>query len=275
MPGTLFIVATPIGNLGDFSPRGVETLQSVHTIAAEDPAQSAVLLKKFNIKAAMIRYNEGNKESAVPRIMGLLKAGHLVAYISEAGTPCISDPGLNLVRQAAEEGYPVVPVPGPTAAMALLSASGLPTDRFIFMGFAPKKEGELARFREFLESWPYTAVCYVSPHHMKEFVAMLESLSHNPDIVVGRELTKIHEEIIRGRAHEIGPRILSNVRGEFTVAIAGNREERETNETLIVSKGEELMKKFSLKDTASILSVIYDLTKNRVYDMLLKSREGK
>jgi len=275
MPGTLFIVATPIGNLGDFPPRAAETLQNVHTIAAEDPAQSAVLLKKFNIRAAMIRYNEGNKEAAVPGITALLREGHDVAYISEAGTPCISDPGLNLVRKAVEEGCRVVPVPGPTAAMALLSVSGLPTDRFLFLGFAPKKEAELERFRAFLEDQPLTAVCYVSPHHMKEFVAMLENLRHDPDVVVGRELTKLHEEVIRGKAHEIGARILSNVRGEFTVAIAGNREEKETNHTLIVSKGEELMKKFSLKDTASILSVIYGLTKNKVYDMLLKNKENK
>jgi len=110
---------------------------------------------------------------------------------------------------------------------------------------------------------------------MKEFVAMLENLRHDPDVVVGRELTKLHEEVIRGKAHEIGARILSNVRGEFTVAIAGNREEKETNVALIVSKGEELMKKFSLKDTASILSVIYGLTKNKVYDMLLKNKENK
>ncbi|HHH84327.1 MAG TPA: rRNA small subunit methyltransferase 1, partial [Firmicutes bacterium] len=255
--------------------RAAETLQSVHTIAAEDPAQSAILLKKFNIKASMIRYNEGNKGAAVPKIVGLLKERHDVAYISEAGTPCISDPGLNLVRQALEEGCPVVPIPGPTAAMALLSVSGLATDRFIFLGFAPKKEGELARFRAFLEKCPFTAVCYVSPHHMKEFAAMLESLRHDPDIVVGRELTKLHEEIIRGKAYQVVPRVLSNIRGEYTVVIAGNREEKETNEALIVSKGEMLMKKFSLKDTAWILSVIYGLTKNKVYDMLLKNKWTK
>lgn len=272
MNSRLYIVATPIGNLGDFSFRGVEILKSVAVIAAEDPPRSAVLLKRYSIEASMIRYNEGNKESAVPRIIGLLKAGNDVAYISEAGTPCISDPGFYLVRRAIEEECDVIPVPGPTAAMALLSVSGLPTDRFLFLGFAPKKEAELDNFRELLEKCPYTAVCYVSPHHIENFSAMLASLPHNPSVAVGRELTKQYEEVLRGPASEIAEKILSNVRGEFTVAIEGNRKEKETNEALLLSQGKTLMEKFSLKDTAFILASVYGLTKNKVYDMLINNK---
>ncbi len=273
MAGILYVAATPIGNLDDLTPRVIDALGKADVVASERPEKTRIILDKNGISKKCIKYNEGNKTSAVPGIMALLRKGLAVAYVSEAGTPCISDPGFNLVRSAAEEGIHIVPLPGASAVITLLSASGLPTDRFTFMGFAPKKQGELARFAEELRAMEGTAVFYVSHRNLEKVIDALLAAGYDPQCAVGREMTKIHEEFVRGPLSAIRERLLTDPRGEYSIAVYNKIQKSETDTRGLVSNGRELMKKYSIKETSSILSVVYGLTKNRIYDILLKDKE--
>jgi 16S rRNA (cytidine1402-2'-O)-methyltransferase len=219
-PGKLYVVATPIGNLGDFAGRGAEALKAVDVVAAEDTRVTGRLLERFGIRAKLLSYRDENERQLAPRLVRDLLDGKSIALVSDAGTPCISDPGYRLVRAAAEAGVEVVSVPGPSAVVALLSISGLPTDRFSFEGFPPPRSGARRELLESLRGGARTVVFYESPRRIARFLGEMADVLGDPEVAVGRELTKMHEEVLRGRASEVAAALTERPpRGEFVVAV--------------------------------------------------------
>ena len=195
--GTLYIVSTPIGNLSDITYRAIETLESVNIIAAEDTRKSRILLSHYNVKTRTISYFEHNKFQKIDKIKQVLKKGDSVALITDAGTPGISDPAYKLIRKAIEIGCKVESIPGPSAVIASLVSSGLPTDRFIFEGFLPPKKGRKRRM-ENLKEETATIVIYENVNRLQKTIKQLLDIMGDRPAVICRELTKLHEETIRG-----------------------------------------------------------------------------
>jgi 16S rRNA (cytidine1402-2'-O)-methyltransferase len=228
MPGTLFVVATPLGNLEDITPRALRVLSSVAVIAAEDTRHSRKLLAHFDIHTPLTSYYDQVERERAPRLVERLKRGEDVALISDAGTPGIADPGYRLVRAAIEAGIAVVPVPGASAVVTALSAAGLPTDRFCFEGFVPSRGGERRRFYESLAGERRTVVCFESGHRLVASLSDLAEAMGDRDIVVARELTKAFEELVRGPVSGVRARMEKDVvRGEVTLLLAPAPEPRE------------------------------------------------
>ncbi len=216
--GTLYLVATPIGNLSDFSPRGVETLSAVSEIYAEDTRRSGQLLTHFQIKNPLHSYYEQNELLRIPEIMAKL-ATRDIALVSDAGTPTISDPGFKLVRAASSAGYKIVSIPGPVAAVLALTSSALPTDRFSFIGFLPKKDLARRKVLEEIKTWRSTLIFYESPYRVQATLkSLLEVLGDRP-ASVSRELTKLHEETVRGELSELLAIFSKSVKGEITIVV--------------------------------------------------------
>ncbi len=220
--GTLYIVATPIGNLEDITLRALRILKDVAAIACEDTRQTVKLLNRFEFRKELISYFQPQEARKIPLLLDILKRGKNVALVSDSGTPGISDPGFRLVREALREGIKVVPLPGPCAAVTALCASGLSTHRFLFAGFPPPKKGALRKSLLALKDESATLIFYLPARKAAEFLeAILETMGGR-DIVIAREITKIHEEFLRGKADEIlrsmGERAL---KGEITVLVSG------------------------------------------------------
>ena len=223
--GTLYIVGTPIGNLSDFSPHAIEVLKSVDFIAAEDTRVTLKLLNHFEIRATLISYHEHNAASRGPELLQRLMNGENGAIVTDAGMPCISDPGEGLVSLCHDNNIPLATVPGPTAAMTALAASGLPTDRFLFEGFLPIKKGERDAALQMVSRLPHTLIFYEAPHRLRQtLAALLEGLGDRP-VTLCRELTKLHEELCRttlaAAAAEYTQR---EPRGEYVLIVAGAEE---------------------------------------------------
>lgn len=220
MAGRLFVVATPIGNMGDLSPRAIEVLASVDVVAAEDTRVTGKLLSRVDVKKRMVSYREQTEHRLAEKLVEQMLGGQSVALVSDAGTPSISDPGYRLVRAAAQAGIEVVAVPGPSAVIALLSVSGLPTDRFSFEGFPPSRASARRRLLEGLRGAGTTAVFYESPHRVVAFLGEVAEVLGDPPVAAGRELTKMHEEVVRGTASQVAARFSDREpRGEFVVAV--------------------------------------------------------
>ena len=221
MPATLYILATPIGNLEDMTYRAVRILGEVDLIAAEDTRHSLKLLNHFNISKPLTSYFDHNQQFKGERILNALRQGKSVALISDAGTPCISDPGYNLVRDAVAEGIPVVPIPGACAAVAALSGSGLPSDSFTFAGFPPARQGKRRAFLAGMAGLPGTLVLYEAPHRLEETLRDIRRSWADRQVVVARELSKIYEEFIRGSVPEVMDAVAQGkARGEIVILIA-------------------------------------------------------
>jgi 16S rRNA (cytidine1402-2'-O)-methyltransferase len=218
----LYVVATPIGNLEDLSERALRVLKEVDQVAAEDTRRTGRLLQHFDIRKPLVSYHDASERRRAPALVEELLAGKQIALVSDAGTPLISDPGYRLVRAAIDAGVRVIPVPGANAAIALLSVSGLATDRFVFEGFLPMKSGKRRQRLEELRQETRTIVLYESPHHIERTLAEIEEILGDREIVVGRELTKVFEEIVRGRIALVRPAVSAKPpRGEYTLVIAG------------------------------------------------------
>ena len=221
--GILYIVSTPIGNLGDFTFRAVETLKNVQLIAAEDTRVSGVLLKHYDIGTSMMSYHDHNKEQVTPGLIRKLQSGDDLALISDAGTPLVSDPGFYLVRAAVADDIEVVPIPGASALLAGLVAAGLPSDRFAFEGFLPRKKGRQTRFKALAED-PRTIIVYESPHRIGKTLKDIEEYMGDRQVVVAREITKKFEEFIRGRVSEIREQLSTrSIKGEMIIMIGGKK----------------------------------------------------
>jgi len=227
--GALYLVSTPIGNLEDISYRAVHILSSVDLIAAEDTRKSKVLLRRYGINTPTRSYHSYNLRSETPKLIKAMKSGSAVAVISDAGTPGISDPGYQLVRQAVEEQIKIVPIPGATALISGLTASGLPTNRFVFEGFLPSKKGRQTRLKSLSEE-RRTMVFYESPHRILKTVTQMMEHWGNRQCVMAREITKKFEEFFRGSLADLELFINSkNVKGEIVLIIEGKNDRSEKN----------------------------------------------
>ncbi|MGI2907227.1 16S rRNA (cytidine(1402)-2'-O)-methyltransferase [Tolypothrix sp. VBCCA 56010] len=222
-PGTLYIVGTPIGNLEDMTFRAVRILQTVDIIAAEDTRHTGKLLQHFQVKTPQVSYHEHNRQSRIPELLEHLKNEKAIALVTDAGIPLISDPGYELVKACIDAKIAVVPIPGASAAITALSAAGLPTDRFVFEGFLPTKAQQRQEHLESLQTESRTMIFYESPHRLQDTLQNLaESFGSNRQIVLARELTKLHEEFLR---FTIGEAIAHYQNrepiGEYTLVVAG------------------------------------------------------
>ncbi|MFM9159731.1 MAG: 16S rRNA (cytidine(1402)-2'-O)-methyltransferase, partial [Dolichospermum sp.] len=223
-PGTLYIVATPIGNLEDMTFRAVRILQAVDMIAAEDTRHTGKLLQHFQVRTPQISYYEHNSNSRIPELLEYLQYGKAIALVSDAGMPGISDPGYELIKACIDHNINVVPIPGASAVITALSAAGLPTDRFIFDGFLPAKSQKRKEYLTSLQSESRTLVFYESPHRLRDTLADLgEILGSDRFLVIARELTKLYEEFWRGTIEEaIANYQEKEPQGEYTLLVAGN-----------------------------------------------------
>ena len=221
MAGTLYVVATPLGNLEDITLRALRVLKEVNCIAAEDTRHSRTLLAHYGIGTPVTSYHDHVERQRAPRLVERLKAGEDIALISDAGTPAIADPGYRLVRAAIDAGLRVVPIPGPSVVVAGLSVAGVPTDRFAFEGFVPAKSGQRRAFFARLCNEPRTVVCFEAGRRLAAALRDLAELMGDRPIVIARELTKIYEDFVRGGAAELAARAADlTARGEVTLFIA-------------------------------------------------------
>ena len=270
----LFIVATPIGNLGDMVPRAVEVLQSVDLIAVEDSRHSGKLLSHFHIKKPLVAYHDHSDERRVNGILNKLQQGGSVALISDAGTPLISDPGYRLVKLAREQGVKVVPIPGACAMTAALSVAGLPTDRFIFEGFLPSKAGARKKQLEGLKKERRTLVFYESTHRIVDSLQdMREVFGADRNAVVARELTKTFETVKNGCLQVLCEWVLADTnqqRGEFVVMVAGDdtKVDTELSEDVMRIVG-ILAEELAPKQAAALAAKITGVKKRELYQFLV------
>jgi 16S rRNA (cytidine1402-2'-O)-methyltransferase len=224
MDGVLYVVATPIGNLKDLTFRAVEVLGEVDFVIAENRERALKLLSHLDIRKPITTINSFNEEARARAIVAQLARGRKGALITAAGTPCISDPGDAVVRASCEAGIEVQAVPGASAALAALSVSGLSPDRFLFYGFLPQKRGKKRKVLREMLSGPFPVVLFESPRRIKETLALIEEEAGERQVVMCRELTKLHEEVVRGRAGEVCERVAEEeARGEYTLIVEGKR----------------------------------------------------
>jgi len=276
----LYIVATPIGNLGDMSTRAIDTLRAVDVVAAEDTRHSGRLLQHFGINTRMLSYHDFSDDSRVRMILDRLRAGESVALISDAGTPLISDPGYRLVSLARETGVPVVPIPGACALTTALCASGLPSDRFMFEGFLPARHTARVKHLEALREQTHTLIFYESPHRIVDSITdMLAVFGPRRQAVLCRELTKTFESIHGDALEALLPWLLADdnrQRGEFVVLVRGAEEvasadvSPEAEKVLAI-----LLEELSVKQASALAARITGVKKNLLYQMALaKAGEG-
>lgn len=217
----LYLVATPIGNLGDITLRALETLREVDYVASEDTRKTGRLLKHFEIKKPQISFHEHNEQQAGAKIVHLLEEGHSVAVVSDAGTPGIADPGFTLVRKAIERDLPYTMIPGPSALIMAVVLSGLPAHSFTYRGFPPRKQGKRQRFLQVDEASPHTLIFYESPYRIKAFLADALVVYGDRNAAIGNELTKMYEGVQHGRLSELLASFDDQEpRGEYVVVIA-------------------------------------------------------
>lgn len=278
MSGTLYLVATPIGNLGDFSPRAIETLRTVDFIAAEDTRVSVKLLNYFHIKKSLVSYHEHNHVTAGKAILARLLAGETCALVTDAGTPAISDPGEDLVRLCAESQVPVFAIPGCCASVNALAVSGLPTGRFTFEGFLAVNRRKRMEHLESLQSEKRTMLFHEAPHKLRttlqDFCTVFGS---ERKIALCRELTKLHEETVRTTIGQAAAYYQKNTpKGEYVLVVAGA--ESQCPNTVTLEKGVELVRKLRktgirMKDAVRQVSADTHLSKNDLYAATLKSND--
>lgn len=278
--GTLYVVATPIGNLQDITLRAIDVLKRVDRIAAEDTRHAAPLLNHFSIHKPTISLHEFNERERVAVLIDYLHAGENIALISDAGTPLISDPGFRLVREAITQAVPVVPIPGPCAAITALSASGLPTDRFVFEGFLPaKQEAQRQRLLE-LALETRTIIFYVAPQRVLTVLnSFIEHFGSQRKAVVARELTKRYESVKAGSLTELSDYYTSvpeEQRGEFVILVAGiDRKSVQAKQVIPEAVLDVLLTELPIKQAAQLASKITGERKNVLYEMALSKKPNQ
>lgn len=278
-PGTLYIVATPIGNLKDISQRAIETLQSVDLIAAEDTRHSAKLLQHFAINTRTISLHEHNEREKALTLISHLKQGHNIALITDAGTPLLSDPGYHLVYLARTQQITVSPIPGPCAAIAALCASGLPSDSFVFEGFLSPKSSSRIQQLSLLKQETRTIVFYEAPHRIVSlFGDLIKSFGGDRQAVIARELTKTFETFLMGTLSEIEQQLNEDTQqqlGEFVVLVHGAEKVTESDESALKSREilNILLNELSVKQAVSLAIKITGENKNRLYQWALDEKK--
>lgn len=278
MPGTLFVVATPIGNLEDITLRALRVLKEVDLIAAEDTRHTRKLLSRYEISTPLVSYHDHNKETRAPELISKLQKNVKIALVTDAGTPSISDPGYSLVSKAIEADIPIVPIPGVSAAITALSVSGLPSDRFLFVGFLPRKKNKRIEILQELKEESKTIILYESPRRLLATLSELINIVGDRKGVLARELTKYYEEIVRGRLSRIVETVSTreSIKGECTLLIEGRSEEQDTSQRLFVEQLRKLRNdpNISLKDAVRIVVEEQKVSRSKVYREALKVWSG-
>jgi 16S rRNA (cytidine1402-2'-O)-methyltransferase len=273
MAGTLYVVGTPIGNLGDITFRAVKVLSEVDVIACEDTRQTRKLLDHYGIAKPVVSYHEHNEAQRAQVLLERLNGGESVALVSDAGMPLVSDPGYRIVTGAVENGVPVTPVPGPSATLAALAASGLPTDAFYFGGFLPAKTGQRQKTLGALRDVPATLVFFEAPHRILEALADVERVFGARRVVIAREVTKMHEEFLRGTPAEVREALSARgvVKGEITLligrAVAPPVDNQPLEDAVAAAIQSGLGRMEAIKSIARLRGLpkreVYDAVKNR------------
>ncbi len=268
MKGTLYIVSTPIGNLEDITLRALRVLKEVDIIAAEDTRRSIKLLNYYSISKPIISYWREKEKTRSDEIMKRLHSGQSVALVSDAGTPGISDPGAILIKKAIEENIQVISIPGPSACIAALSLSGLPTEQFSFIGFLPSKKIQRQKLLSDLSFEKRTLIFYEAPHRIIETLTNMEEIFSERKAALVKEITKFHEEVIRGRISEILSELKKmKIAGEYTIIVEGRKEDKKLLTSDILLEISALMRKgFGRKEAVRKISEEYGLSKKELYD---------
>ena len=275
MPGILYIVATPIGNLEDMTLRAIRTLKEADVIAAEDTRHTQVLLKHFAINTPLTSFHEHNERAKTAQLVTRLERGESIALVSDAGTPAISDPGYRLVVAAIGAGIRVIPIAGPSALIAALSAAGLPTDGFDFRGFLPARKQERRSKLQELRDGRYTMVFYETPHRLQESLDDIREILGDRRMVLAREVTKLHEEFLRGRISQvIGEVSRREIRGEMTLVIEGCSDSNAASEEALVDEIDKLKGEgMRIKEIAEIIGEKYGYSKREIYRLALGKKD--
>ncbi len=277
MSGALYVIATPVGNLEDLSPRALRLLGEVDLIACEDTRHTRKLLSRFAIQTPTTSYHEHNEVSKTPELIEKLARGSRIALVSDAGTPLLSDPGYHLIHGCREQGLPVYPVPGPTAATAALSVSGLPTDHFFFQGFLPRRVSARRQQLETIGRLKATLVIYLSPHSVLTTLKRIRDVLGNRQAFLGREMTKLHETHYPGNLEQILKQLQQETpRGEYTLVVEGQHSK--TNQlgrsakpdVLAYVAGLRALYGLSRKDAIQRASRELDLPKREVYRTVIE-----
>jgi 16S rRNA (cytidine1402-2'-O)-methyltransferase len=278
--GTLFVVATPIGNLDDLSPRAREVLGRADLIAAEDTRVTGRLLSHVGIKVRSLALHDHNEEKVVPELIEALESGNSVALVSDAGTPLVSDPGYRLVRAAHNVGITVSPIPGPSAPVAALSASGLPSDRFVFEGFLPTRQGARKRRLEVLRPETRTVLYFESIHRVAETISDMRSvLGDSRQAFIGRELSKLHEQCVPGSLAELAESLADGripLKGEFVIGVGGGITDMEKGTSAADADQwlGELMAVMPGKQAVDIVARVTGVPRNTVYQQMLARKKA-
>ena len=274
---TLYVVATPIGNMDDITLRALNVLDQVDLIAAEDTRHTGKLLKYHNIKSHLISYHEHNEKERTPLLIERMKSGSSIALVSNAGTPTVSDPGYMLLQSAVENNIKVIPIPGASAVVAALSISGLPTDSFIFIGFPAKKKAKRIKQLQELSDEKRTLIFYEGPGRILAFMEEIINVMGDRYGVLCREMTKLYEEFLRGRLSELIDTLSHRpaVKGECTLLVKGCEENKEVSQDVIRAELIEAMGKKGgkISEASRIIAKKYGLSKNKVYDTALKLKD--
>ena len=271
MAGRLYLVGTPIGNLGDLTERASATLAAVDLIAAEDTRRTGRLLAHLGIRKRMVSLFEGNERERTEELLDVLREGEDVGLVTDAGMPAISDPGFRLVRACAEGGIEVRVVPGPSSVTAALVVSGLPAQRFVFEGFLPRKAGERRERLRAMARDPRTVVVFESPLRLATLLRDVLLELGDRRVAVARELTKLHEEVLRGRASEVLARLGdSALNGEVVVVIEGRREDEDTSVKLLVAEAQQLVDEgYRKREAATTVARRHNASANALYEALI------
>jgi len=274
MSGTLYIVATPIGNLEDITLRALRVLKEVDLIAAEDTRHTQILLHHFGIRTPLTSYHEHNERTKARQLVERLRQGESIALVSDAGTPTISDPGFRIIVEAIEAEIPIVPLPGASALTAVLSASGLPTDQFVFEGFLPAKQKERRERLQALRAETRTLVFYEAPHRLKEMLNDMHAILGERQIVVAREVSKAYEEFLRGRLSDIARQIAERaIKGELTVIVRGSEEPSEVSQEQLKNEIDMLRAGgMRIKEIAELLGERHAYSKKEIYRIALAQK---
>jgi 16S rRNA (cytidine1402-2'-O)-methyltransferase len=277
MAGLLYVVATPIGNLEDITLRALRILKEVDLIAAEDTRHTQILLNHYDIHTPLTSYHEHNERTKAQPLVERLVRGENVALLCDAGTPAISDPGYRLIIEATRAGVRVVPLPGASALAAVLSASGLPTDRFVFEGFLPAKKQERKTKLQALQHESRTLVFYEAPHRLMESLQDLQQILGDREIVVAREVSKVHEEFLRGILSKIIAQLAEQtVKGEITLVVHGSTEGTKVADAELQDEiGQLVAKGMRVKEIAEIIGERHRLSKREIYQLALRRKKSK
>lgn len=275
--GTLYVVATPIGHMEDITLRALRTLAEVDLIAAEDTRHTRNLLTRHNISTPLVSYHDHNKEKRTPELLQKLEAGNTIALVTDAGTPSVSDPGYDLVIHAIRKAVSVVPIPGPSAVIAALSVSGLPCDAFVFIGFVPRKAGKRQELLGHLKWECRTLVFYESPKRLLSLLQTMSDVFGNRKVVLARELTKIHEEVLRGKLDDVLEAVQrrSSLKGECTLLVEGYRGKRDIDPAAVRNHLRQLCrnKRVPLSRLAKDVAAEFGMSKQAVYEEALRLKK--